>query len=192
MRTFHFTTCSGPAPAAARAVRRAIDGEEGVAELAATHYPMSFAAVQRHVAVLERAGLVSKHRIGAKEARPRQPRGAGCGTRSGWRRVGTGIRRSDARVASGRRRSHPRSGDRVFADYPVTIEWLGCRNLPEQFSRAVDARRRPPHDPARNAPTPAARPTTGAPTSSAPTSGLSERPRYDLAGRLVGAHEHAR
>src|SRR6266545_505182 len=42
-------------------VRRAIDGEEGVAELAA-HYPMSFAAVQKHVAVLEQAGLVSKQR----------------------------------------------------------------------------------------------------------------------------------
>ena len=47
-------------------VRRAIDGEEGVAELA-THYPMSFAAVQKHVAVLERAGLVSKHRIGRRK-----------------------------------------------------------------------------------------------------------------------------
>ena len=47
-------------------VRRAIDGEEGVAELA-THYPMSFAAVQQHVAVLERAGLVSKHRIGRRK-----------------------------------------------------------------------------------------------------------------------------
>ncbi|MDH5314225.1 MAG: ArsR family transcriptional regulator, partial [Actinomycetota bacterium] len=35
-------------------VRRAIDGAEGVAELAG-HYPMSFAAVQKHVAVLERA-----------------------------------------------------------------------------------------------------------------------------------------
>ena len=46
-------------------VRRAIDGEEGVAELAA-HYPMSFAAVQKHVAVLERAGLVSKHRSGRR------------------------------------------------------------------------------------------------------------------------------
>jgi DNA-binding transcriptional ArsR family regulator len=46
-------------------VRRAIDGEEGVAELA-SHYPMSFAAVQKHVAVLERAGLVSKHRIGRR------------------------------------------------------------------------------------------------------------------------------
>jgi DNA-binding transcriptional ArsR family regulator len=47
-------------------VRRAIDGEEGVAELA-THYSMSFAAVQKHVAVLERAGLVSKHRIGRRK-----------------------------------------------------------------------------------------------------------------------------
>jgi DNA-binding transcriptional ArsR family regulator len=47
-------------------VRRAIDGEEGVAELA-THYPMSFAAVQKHVAVLERAGLVSKNRVGRRK-----------------------------------------------------------------------------------------------------------------------------
>jgi DNA-binding transcriptional ArsR family regulator len=47
-------------------VRRAINGEEGVAQLA-THYPMSFAAVQKHVAVLERAGLVSKHRIGRRK-----------------------------------------------------------------------------------------------------------------------------
>jgi DNA-binding transcriptional ArsR family regulator len=42
-------------------VRRAIEGEEGVAELA-EHYPMSFAAVQKHVAILERAGLVTKVR----------------------------------------------------------------------------------------------------------------------------------
>jgi DNA-binding transcriptional ArsR family regulator len=47
-------------------VRRAIDGKEGVAQLAA-HYPLSFAAVQKHVAVLERAGLVSKHRIGRRK-----------------------------------------------------------------------------------------------------------------------------
>ena len=47
-------------------VRRAIDGKEGVAELAA-HYPMSFAAVQKHVAILERAGLVSKHRSGRRK-----------------------------------------------------------------------------------------------------------------------------
>lgn len=47
-------------------VRRAIDGEEGVAELAG-HYSMSFAAVQKHVAILERAGLVSKQRMGRRK-----------------------------------------------------------------------------------------------------------------------------
>lgn len=47
-------------------VRRAIEGEEGVAELA-EHYAMSFAAVQKHVAILERAGLVSKHRTGRRK-----------------------------------------------------------------------------------------------------------------------------
>jgi DNA-binding transcriptional ArsR family regulator len=47
-------------------VRRAIDGHEGVAELA-EHYPMSFAAVQKHVAVLERAGLITKHRTGRRK-----------------------------------------------------------------------------------------------------------------------------
>src|SRR2546421_1002881 len=46
-------------------VRRAISAEEGVLELA-SHYPMSFAAVQKHVAVLERAGLVTKQRIGRR------------------------------------------------------------------------------------------------------------------------------
>jgi len=47
-------------------VRRAIDGYEGVAELA-EHYPMSFAAVQKHVAILERAGLVTKVRVGRRK-----------------------------------------------------------------------------------------------------------------------------
>jgi len=47
-------------------VRRAIASQEGVAEIA-THYPMSFAAVQKHVAVLERAGLVGKERIGRRK-----------------------------------------------------------------------------------------------------------------------------
>ena len=47
-------------------VRRAIGGDEGVAELA-SHYPMSFAAVQKHVAILERAGLVTKVRIGRRK-----------------------------------------------------------------------------------------------------------------------------
>ena|SRR5437588_6193765 len=47
-------------------VRRAIRGEEGVVELA-SHYPMSFAAVQKHVAVLESAGLITKQRIGRRK-----------------------------------------------------------------------------------------------------------------------------
>jgi DNA-binding transcriptional ArsR family regulator len=47
-------------------VRRSIDGGEGVAELA-EHYPMSFAAVQKHVAILERVGLVTKERIGRRK-----------------------------------------------------------------------------------------------------------------------------
>jgi len=47
-------------------VLRAMSGHEGVAELAG-HYPMSFAAVQKHVAVLERAGLVTKHRTGRRK-----------------------------------------------------------------------------------------------------------------------------
>ena len=47
-------------------VRRAISAEEGVLELAC-HYPMSFAAVQKHVAVLERAGLITKQRIGRRK-----------------------------------------------------------------------------------------------------------------------------
>ena len=47
-------------------VLRALSGREGVAELA-EHYPMSFAAVQKHVAVLERAGLVTKERRGREQ-----------------------------------------------------------------------------------------------------------------------------
>lgn len=47
-------------------VRRAIDAEEGVAELA-DHYPMSFAAVQKHVVVLEKAGLLTKRRSGREQ-----------------------------------------------------------------------------------------------------------------------------
>jgi DNA-binding transcriptional ArsR family regulator len=40
-------------------VRRTLDGEASVSDLAAT-YDMSFAAVQKHVAALEGAGLVTK------------------------------------------------------------------------------------------------------------------------------------
>ena len=47
-------------------VRRTMDGSFSVSTLART-YPMSFAAVQKHVAVLERAGLVTKQRIGRRK-----------------------------------------------------------------------------------------------------------------------------
>ena len=40
--------------------------EQSVSELA-RRYPMSFAAVQKHVAVLERAGLVVKRRHGREQ-----------------------------------------------------------------------------------------------------------------------------
>ena len=49
-----------------RLVRRAIDADEGIVELA-SHYPMSFAAVQKHIAILERAGLVTKQRVGRRK-----------------------------------------------------------------------------------------------------------------------------
>ncbi len=41
-------------------VRRTLTGEVSVSGLA-EHYDMSFAAVQKHVAALEEAGLVTKH-----------------------------------------------------------------------------------------------------------------------------------
>jgi DNA-binding transcriptional ArsR family regulator len=45
---------------------RCLRGEPSVSRLADV-YPMSFAAVQKHVAVLERAGLVSKERRGREQ-----------------------------------------------------------------------------------------------------------------------------
>ncbi|MGH3464142.1 MAG: ArsR/SmtB family transcription factor, partial [Kribbellaceae bacterium] len=47
-------------------VRRSVQGELSVSRLAEL-YPMSFAAVQKHVAVLERAGLVTKERRGREQ-----------------------------------------------------------------------------------------------------------------------------
>ena len=44
-------------------LRRTLAGEASVSSLAAV-YDMSFAAVQKHVAVLEEAGLITKHRRG--------------------------------------------------------------------------------------------------------------------------------
>jgi len=48
-----------PDPPRRDIVRRTLVGEESVSQLA-RDYAMSFAAVQKHVAVLERAGLVTK------------------------------------------------------------------------------------------------------------------------------------
>ena len=47
-------------------LRRCIREEPSVSRLA-DGYAMSFAAVQKHVAVLERAGLVTKQRIGRRK-----------------------------------------------------------------------------------------------------------------------------
>lgn len=47
-------------------VVRVLSGEHSVSGLA-QHYPMSFAAVQKHVVVLERAGLVHKRRAGREQ-----------------------------------------------------------------------------------------------------------------------------
>jgi DNA-binding transcriptional ArsR family regulator len=47
-------------------LRRCAEGESSVSRLAEA-YPMSFAAVQKHVAVLERAGLVTKERRGREQ-----------------------------------------------------------------------------------------------------------------------------
>jgi DNA-binding transcriptional ArsR family regulator len=47
-------------------VRRTMEGEHSVSALARL-YPMSFAAVQKHVAVLEGAALVTKRRRGREQ-----------------------------------------------------------------------------------------------------------------------------
>jgi DNA-binding transcriptional ArsR family regulator len=47
-------------------LHRCTGGEPSVSQLADV-YPMSFAAVQKHVAVLERAGLVTKERRGREQ-----------------------------------------------------------------------------------------------------------------------------
>ncbi|WP_018349697.1 ArsR/SmtB family transcription factor [Longispora albida] len=47
-------------------LRRVLRGEHSVSVLAAK-YEMSFAAVQKHVAVLERAGLLTKRRSGREQ-----------------------------------------------------------------------------------------------------------------------------
>ena len=62
-------------------VLRAMAGDEGIVELSG-HYPMSFAAVQKHIAVLERAGLVSRSRVG--QTRPCRLETAALDGAVGW------------------------------------------------------------------------------------------------------------
>jgi DNA-binding transcriptional ArsR family regulator len=47
-------------------VMQVLQGESSISTLA-RGYPMSFAAVQKHVAVLERAGIVTKQRRGREQ-----------------------------------------------------------------------------------------------------------------------------
>ena len=47
-------------------MRRVLAGEHSVSTLA-SNYDMSFAAVQKHVAVLEKAGLLTKRRSGREQ-----------------------------------------------------------------------------------------------------------------------------
>ena len=54
-------------------VARVIEREQSVSSLAAS-YAMSFAAVQKHVAVLERASLVAKSRRGREQIVRAEPR----------------------------------------------------------------------------------------------------------------------
>ena len=48
-------------------VTRVLGGEETSVSTLAQRYEMSFAAVQKHVAVLERAGLITKERRGREQ-----------------------------------------------------------------------------------------------------------------------------
>jgi DNA-binding transcriptional ArsR family regulator len=71
-------------------LRRCVRGELSVSRLAEA-YPMSFAAVQKHVAVLERAGLVAKQRSGREQLVRTDPDAVGRARRaldeleSAWR-----------------------------------------------------------------------------------------------------------
>ncbi len=75
-------------------LRRAQEGRLSVSALA-RDYPISLAAVQKHVAALERAQLVSKHRVGRESIVRAEPgaleraRAALDGLESEWRgRIG--------------------------------------------------------------------------------------------------------
>ena len=62
-------------------LQRCVEGAASVSRLAAD-YPMSFAAVQKHVAVLERAGLVTKERRGRETLVRTDPAAVGLARRA--------------------------------------------------------------------------------------------------------------
>jgi DNA-binding transcriptional ArsR family regulator len=106
-------------------LRRCVGGEPSVSALAGV-YPMSFAAVQKHVAVLERAGLVVKERRGREQLVRTDVVAVGTGSSSSP----SSTRRSSACGSSGairgsssgggaRRRTRPRSS--------ATISWRAAR-----------------------------------------------------------------
>jgi len=97
-------------------LRRSVGGELSVSRLA-EEYPMSFAAVQKHVAVLERAGLVTKERHGreqlvrADHEAVRRARQALDELEDAWR--GRVERMSDLLAQPSGQREHPASrGDK--------------------------------------------------------------------------------
>ena len=55
-------------------VARVLAGEPASVSVLASRYDMSFAAVQKHVTVLEEAGLVTKHAQGRERNRARESR----------------------------------------------------------------------------------------------------------------------
>lgn len=62
-------------------VRRTSEAEHSVSSLA-RRYPMSFAAVQKHVAVLEHAELVTKRRVGREQLVRANPKALRRATRA--------------------------------------------------------------------------------------------------------------
>ena len=100
--------CSTRSPTrrAATSLRRAADGELSVSRLA-DGYAMSFAAVQKHVAVLERAGLVTKARHGREQLVRTDPVAVA--------RRPPGARRARGHLARARRPHRP-----ILADTPNT------------------------------------------------------------------------
>src|SRR2546421_11907379 len=87
-------------------LRRCIEAEPSVSRLSEL-YPMSFAAVQKHVAVLERAGLGTKERRG-REQRVRTDRHAVARARRAldeleraWRGRGERVAQRLAQIADG-------------------------------------------------------------------------------------------